>query len=165
MDLQLIPALIITIIAIIFSGLFSGSEIAFVQSSKVRMEIATARGGAVNKMLRVFYHHEDMFISTLLVGNNIVLVIYGIAISAIINPWLVRLTSSDAAVLVLNTVISTLIILFTGEFLPKITFRINPNFTMRLLALPLFLIYLILYPVSVLISKLSALLMRECGHL
>ena len=115
MDLQLIPALIITIIDIIFSGLFSGSEIAFVQSSKVRMEIATARGGAVNKMLRVFYHHEDMFISTLLVGNNIVLVIYGIAISAIINPWLVRLTSSDAAVLVLNTVISTLIILFTGD--------------------------------------------------
>lgn len=163
MELQLIPALIITIIAIVFSGLFSGSEIAFVQSSKVRMEIATARGGAINKMLRVFYHHEDMFISTLLVGNNIVLVIYGIAISVIINPWLKQLTSSDAAVLVLNTVISTLIILFTGEFLPKITFRINPNFTMRMLALPLFLIYLILYPVSVLISKLSALLMRMAG--
>lgn len=163
MELQLIPALIITIIAVLFSGLFSGSEIAFVQSSKIRMEIATAKGGAISKMLRLFYHHEDMFISTLLVGNNVVLVIYGIAFSAIINPWLEQITDSEASVLILNTIISTFIILLTGEFFPKITFRINPNFMIRVVALPLFLIYLILYPITLFVSKISAGVMKLLG--
>lgn len=161
--MSILTAVIITVIAIILSGMFSGTEIAFVQSSKVRMEIETAKGGPVNRILRTFYHQEDMFISSLLVGNNIVLVIYGIAISAIINPWLYHLVNNEAGVLILNTIISTLIILFTGEFLPKITFRINPNFTMRLIALPMYLIYLVLYPFSLAISKVSAGLMRICG--
>lgn len=163
MELQLTSAILITIIAILFSGLFSGTEIAFVQSSKVRMEIETSRGGIVNRILRRFYHNEDTFISTLLVGNNVVLVIYGIAISAIINPWLNDWFQNDAAVLIVNTIASTLIILFTGEFMPKITFRINPNFTMRLIALPVYIIYLVLYPVSALISHISLGLMKLLG--
>ncbi len=163
MELQLTSAILITIIAILFSGLFSGTEIAFVQSSKVRMEIETSRGGIVNRILRRFYHNEDTFISTLLVGNNVVLVIYGIAISAIINPWLNDWFQNDAAVLIVNTIASTLIILFTGEFMPKITFRINPNLTMRLIALPVYIIYLVLYPVSALISHISLGLMKLLG--
>ena len=163
MELQLTSAILITIIAILFSGLFSSTEIAFVQSSKVRMEIETSRGGIVNRILRRFYHNEDTFISTLLVGNNVVLVIYGIAISAIINPWLNAWFQNDAAVLIVNTIASTLIILFTGEFMPKITFRINPNLTMRLIALPIYLIYLVLYPVSALISHISLGLMKLLG--
>lgn len=163
MELELLPAIIITIIAIILSGLFSGTEIAFVQSSKVRMEIETAKGGALNNILRRFYHNEDMFISTLLVGNNIVLVVYGIAISVIINPWLEKSFNNEALVLISNTIISTLIILFTGEFLPKITFRINPNITMRIIAFPLYLIYIALYPISLFISKISSMLMGMFG--
>ena len=147
MDLPLSLAIIITIVAIIFSGLFSGTEIAFVQSSKVRMEINAASGGIVDRIIRGFSRHEDMFISTLLVGNNVVLVIYGISLSAIINPLLEQWLPNDAMVLIVNTVFSTGIILLTGEFLPKTTFRINPNFMMRLLALPLYLIYLTLYPI------------------
>lgn len=163
MELQLTSAILITIIAILFSGLFSGTEIAFVQSSKVRMEIETSRGGIINRILRRFYHNEDTFISTLLVGNNVVLVIYGIAISAIINLWLDAWFQNDAAVLIVNTIASTIIILFTGEFMPKITFRINPNFTMRLIALPVYLIYLVLYPISALISHISLGLMKLLG--
>lgn len=156
-------AIIITIVAIIFSGLFSGSEIAYVQSNKVRMEIDAARGGFVDRILHVFSRHEDMFISTLLVGNNVVLVIYGITISILINPTLEAVFHNEGLVLVCNTVISTLIILVTGEFLPKATFRINPNFMMRMLSLPLYIIYIALYPVSLFISLISKGLMRMLG--
>lgn len=164
MELSLSLAIIITILAVIFSGLFSGTEIAFVQSSKVRMEIDAARGGMVDRIIRWFSRHEDMFISTLLVGNNVVLVIYGIAFSAIINPLLEQwFDSNEALVLISNTLLSTAIILLTGEFLPKTTFRINPNFTMRLFALPLFLIYIVLYPVSWFVSAISQGLMKLFG--
>lgn len=143
------------------SGLFSGSEIAFVQSSKVRMEIDAARGGLVDRIIRGFSRSEEMFISTLLVGNNAVLVVYGIAFSALVNPLFENwFHHNEALVLICNTLLSTLIILVTGEFLPKSTFRINPNFMMRLLALPLFFIYLILYPISWFVSLISTGLMK-----
>lgn len=157
-------AITITIIAILFSGFFSGSEIAFVQSSKVRMEIDAARGGLINRIIQGFSRNEDMFISTLLVGNNVVLVIYGLAFSALINEPLERLfNGNEALVLVCNTILSTGIILITGEFLPKTTFRINPNFTMRLIALPLWIIYLVLYPISWFVSLISKGLMKLFG--
>ena len=164
MELPLALAIIITIIAVAFSGLFSGTEIAFVQSSKVRMEIDATRGGWVDRIIRMFSRHEDMFISTLLVGNNVVLVIYGISFSAIINPFLEEwFNHSEALVLICNTLLSTGLILIAGEFLPKTTFRINPNFMMRVLALPLYLIYLVLYPVSWFVSAISKGLMRLFG--
>lgn len=154
-------AIILTLLAIIFSGFFSGSEIAFVQSSKVRMEIDGTRGGIIDRIIRGFSRHEDMFISTLLVGNNVVLVIYGITFSILFNPILERwFDNNEALVLIVNTLVSTLIILFAGEFLPKSAFKINPNFAMRLVALPLFIIYVVLYPVSVFISGISKGLMR-----
>ena len=159
--MSIATAILITIIVILLSGLFSGSEIAYVQSSRVRMEIDATRGGFIDRILHLFSRHEDMFISTLLVGNNIMLVIYGITVSILINPVLERLfNNNEALVLICNTVLSTLLILITGEFLPKATFRINPNFTMRILSLPLFIIYIILYPVSLLISLISKGLMR-----
>lgn len=164
MELELGLAIIITLVAILFSGFFSGSEIAFVQSSKVRMEIDAARGGIINRIIHGFSRHEDMFISTLLVGNNVVLVIYGISFSAIINPFLERwFDNNEALVLIANTIISTGIILISGEFLPKTTFRINPNVTMRWLALPLSLIYCLLYPISWFVSAISRGMMKIFG--
>lgn len=156
-------AIIITILAIVFSGLFSGTEIAFVQSSKVRVEIDGARGGLVDRIIRGFSRHEDMFISTLLVGNNIVLVIYGITFSFLINPLLEQWLHNEALVLISNTVLSTLLILFTGEFLPKVTFRINPNAAIRLIALPIYLIYIVLYPISLFVSMISKGLLKLFG--
>lgn len=163
MDMSAWMALVISLIAIFFSGLFSGTEIAFVQSNKVRVEIDAAKGGIIDRIIRRFSRHEDMFISTLLVGNNVVLVIYGITISILINPILEQWMPNEALVLICNTVISTGIILVTGEFLPKTTFRINPNFTMRIIALPMFLIYIVLYPVSLLVSGISRGLMKLFG--
>lgn len=162
--MELSLAIFIAVVAVILSGLFSGSEIAFVQSSKVRREIDAARGGLVDRLIGRFSRHEDMFISTLLVGNNVVLVIYGIAISAIINPVFERwFDNNEALVLICNTILSTGIILICGEFMPKSTFRINPNFMIRLVAIPLYLIYLVLYPVSWLVSAISTGLMRLFG--
>ena len=156
--------LILTIIAVIFSALFSGTEIAYVQSNKVRMQIDNTRGGVVDRIIAGFTRNEDMFISSLLVGNNVVLVIYGITLSALINPVLERwFGHSEALVLISNTIFSTLVILICGEFIPKTAFRINPNFMMRVFALPLYLIYLVLYPVSKFISLITRGLMGLFG--
>lgn len=165
MTLPLSLAIVITLVAILFSGLFSGTEIAFVQSSKVRREIDAANGGIINRIIQNFSRHGDMFISTLLVGNNVVLVIYGLSFSAIVNPVLESWfgPDGDALVLICNTVLSTGVILITGEFMPKTTFRINPNFMMRLLAIPLMLIYVTLYPVSLFVSWISSGLMKIAG--
>lgn len=165
MELDLSLAIIITVVAILFSGMFSGSEIAYVQSNKVRREIDAARGGWLNNILQTFSHHEDMFISSMLVGNNVVLVIYGISFSAIINPLLEHWfgAGNEALILICNTLLSTTLILITGEFLPKTTFRINPNLMMRMFALPLYLMYLLFYPVSLLVSWISKSLMRLFG--
>lgn len=161
--MTLATAIVLTIIALILSALFSGSEIAFVQSSKVRMEIDAARGHLVDRIIHTFSRHENMFISTMLVGNNIVLVVYGITFSIIINPILEQWFDNEALVLAVNTVLSTGVVLFAGEFLPKTIFRINPNFMIRLLALPLYLIYWVLYPISLLVSGISKGLMKIFG--
>lgn len=161
--MTLATAIIVTVIALLLSALFSGSEIAFVQSSKVRMEIDAARGGVVDRIIHGFSRHEDMFISTLLVGNNIVLVIYGITFSIIINPILSGWFDNEALVLIANTLLSTGVVLIAGEFMPKTAFRINPNFMIRLLALPLYLVYWVLYPVSLLVSGISKGLMKLFG--
>lgn len=163
MSLSPFLALLLTIIAIVLSGLFSGTEIAFVQSSKVKIGIDASKGGFISRIIAGFNSHQEMFISTLLVGNNIVLVIYGIALSILINPWLETWLHSEALVLVSNTLISTTIILTTGEFMPKTVFRINPNMMLKIFALPIYIIYIVLYPVSLFTSALSKILMRIFG--
>lgn len=162
--LMLATSIAITALMILLSGFFSGSEIAFIQSSKVRMAIDATRSGWVDRIIRLFSAHEDMFISTLLIGNNVVLVVYGIMISVIINPILEHwFHHNEALVLLCNTLFSTLIILLAGEFLPKAAFRINPNKTIRMFALPLYLIYLCLYPIAWAVSKISAGMKRLFG--
>lgn len=156
-------AFIITIVAIIFSGLFSGTEIAFIQSNKVRIEIDATKGGFINKIISKFNSNQDMFISTILVGNNIVLVVYGITISVILNPMLQQIWNNEAFILIANTIVSTGIILITGEFLPKTVFRINPNLMLKLFALPVSIIYVLLYPISLFTSWISRQLMKLIG--
>ena len=152
--------LIISLISLIFSAIFSGVEIAFVTSDRVRLEIDLQKGGIVSRLLNRFYDNSDFFISTILVGNNIMLVIYGIGAAKLIEPWLATLTHSEFLILLLQTLISTGIILITGEFLPKTMFRINPNSSMRYFTLPIYLIYLILYPISLLATGISKGLMK-----
>ena len=161
--MTLATAIVLTVIALVLSALFSGSEIAFVQSDKVRMEIDAAGKGIIDRILRRFTHHEDVFISTMLVGNNIVLVVYGITFGIILTPIFNRWFHNEALVLIVNTLLSTGVVLLAGEFMPKTIFRINPNFMIRLFALPLYLVYWILYPISMLVSGISKGLMKLFG--
>ena len=161
----LIPYLILTITALVFSAFFSGMEIAFVSSNKVKAEIDIKKGGIVSQILNIFYTHRETFISTMLVGNNIVNVVYGIGIAWLLKEPLESWLGNDneATVLLVQTIISTAIVLVMSEFLPKTAFRINPNRSLRLFAVPLLFLYLLLYPIAQFTSWLSSALMRLCG--
>lgn len=158
-----IPWITLTVISLAFSALFSGVEIAFVTSDRVRTELDVARGGLISKIINRFYANGEFFISTILVGNNIMLVIYGMGAAALLEPWLKTWIHSSALVLVAQTLISTIVILFTGEFIPKTIFRVNPNSSLKVFALPVFVFYLILYPISWFSTFLSRMLMKMVG--
>lgn len=155
--------LIITIISLAFSALFSGMEIAFVTSDRVRMELDVQKGGFIGKVLNIFYSRPEFYISTILLGNNIVLVIYGIGAAKMIEPWLTSIYDNQAFILIAQTLISTGIILLTGEFFPKTIFRINPNRSLKLFAPAMAAIYFVLYPISLFTTWLSKTLMKLVG--
>ena len=139
-------------------------EIAFVSANKVRASIDMAKSGLVNRIINVFFSHRDMLISTLLIGNNIVNVVYSMAMADLISkPSAKWMGGNEFIELLLVTVISTIIIVIAGEFLPKTIFRINPNRSLRMMSLPLYTCYIILYPISKFSQMLSAGLMRLLG--
>ena len=155
--------IIITIVSLLLSALFSGVEMAFVTSDRVRLELDVNRGGFISRIVNRFYSNSDLFISTILVGNNVVLVVYGIGAAALIEPVLENIYPNEFFVLLGQTLISTFIILLCGEFFPKTIFGINPNTSFRIMALPISVFYVILYPVSVFTSWVSRVLMRLSG--
>ena len=138
-------------------------EIAFVSSNKVRAEIEMARGGIINRILNIYYSNREMFISTLLIGNNIANIVYSMAMAKLLTIPLQAYISNPALLLLTQTVIATLIILIFGEFVPKTIFRINPNASLRTASIPLYMIYCVLYPISRFTEWLSALLMKLFG--
>ena len=138
-------------------------EIAFVSSNKVRAEIEMARGGIINRILNIYYSNREMFISTLLIGNNIANIVYSMAMAKLLTIPLHAYISNPALLLLTQTVIATLIILIFGEFVPKTIFRINPNASLRTASIPLYMIYCVLYPISRFTEWLSALLMKLFG--
>ena len=152
------------LIVMAFSAFFSGMEIAFVSSNKLRFEMDRSEKSLNSRILSIFYHNSNNFISTMLVGNNIALVIYGILMAELIEQRFLRnLIENDFLIVLIQTIISTLIILVTGEFIPKTLFKINPNFTLNLLAVPAFICYIILYPISKFASACSSIILRICG--
>lgn len=155
-----------TIAILMLSGFFSGMEIAFVSSSKLRFEMDREEQGFSARLIDTFYRHPNNFISTLLVGNNIALVIYGILMAKIVNAILLEPLgiSNDALCLFLQTMLATLIVLVTGEFLPKTLFRINPNRMMSIFALPAYIFYVVLWPISKFTSSLGKLLLWMVGE-
>ncbi len=147
-----------------FSAFFSGMEIAFVSSNKLRFEM-DKNNSLSTKALSVFYRNPNNFISTMLVGNNISLVIYGIWMAQLIEQYvLINVIQNEAALVFIETIISTAIILVTGEFMPKTLFKINPNATLKIFAIPSFLCYIILYPFSKFASSISAGLLWLTGN-
>ena len=155
--------IIVTLVSLLFSGLFSGAEMAFVTSDRVRVEIDVKQGGIIGRVLRRFYANPQFFISSILVGNNIVLVIYGMGAAKLLDSLQEPLGIDDGTLLLMQTIASTIVIIITGEFLPKTIFRINPNASMRFIAIPIFLFYIILYPIALLATAISRGLMRLFG--
>ena len=146
---------------ILLSALFSGMEIAFVASNKLLMEIDLNERSATSYVINRFYNNSNNFISSLLVGNNIVLVIYSMLMANILNTiFLEELTTSTSLKLFLETLISTIVIIFTGEFIPKTLFRINPNRALKRFALITYLLYILIYPLSRFTTWLSYIIMR-----
>ena len=155
--------IIYLLITMAFSAFFSGMEIAFVSVDKLRFEM-DRKGGVSSRILSLFFRNPNDFISTMLVGNNIALVIYGILMAQIIGDNLLAGWITNHFVMVLvQTVISTLIILVTGEFLPKTLFKINPNLALNVCAVLLFICYVVLYPISKFSSGVSYLFLRLFG--
>lgn len=151
------------IITMAFSAFFSGMEIAFVSSNKLRFEMEKENNFST-RILTVFYKNPNNFISTMLVGNNIALVIYGILMAEIIEQHILAgIITNEALLVVIQTIISTLIILITGEFLPKTLFKINPNLTLKIFCVPTYVCYLILYPISKFSTFLSTTILRITG--
>ena len=155
--------LITALVALLCSAFFSGMEIAFVSSNKVRAEIEMARGGVINRILNIYYRNREMFISTLLIGNNIANIVYSMAMARLLAIPLEQWIHNEALLLLVQTLIATLIILIFGEFVPKAIFRINPNASLRTASIPLFMVYCVLYPISRFTEWLSAWLMKLFG--
>lgn len=153
------------LLSLIASAFFSGMEIAFLSSDKLRLELDRSRGGVSAHILGIFYSRPDRFITTMLLGNNVALVIYGLLTAQLMEPWLTELLGkNDGLILLAQSVLSTLLILFVGEFLPKVTFRANPNRTMRFFAGILFLVYILLYPFAWIIGLITRAFLFLAGQ-
>lgn len=158
---MLLTTILLLIIVILLSALFSGMEIAFVSSNKLLLGIDRNERSTTSFVINKFYANSNNFISSLLVGNNIVLVIYGMLMARLLGEPLGQLMpGSTSAQLIMETTISTIIIIFTGEFVPKALFRINPNRSLKRFALLIYPIYIILYPLSRFTTVCACFIMR-----
>ncbi len=142
------------------SAFFSGMEIAFVSANKLRIELDKKQQVFPSGILNIFSKNPSQYITTMLIGNNIVLVIYSIVFAKLMEPTFFLITQNKAIILLLQTLFSTFLILLFGEFLPKTIFRINPNRTLRLFAVPVYIFYLIIYPIARFSVKLSNIIIR-----
>ena len=138
-------------------------EIAFISSNKLRFELDKKEKSLTTKILDIFYKNPSQFISTMLVGNNIALVVYGLQMAIILEPFIARVVENEFLIVFIQSVISTILILFTGEFIPKTIFRLNPNFSLSLFSIPVLIIYVVLYPISKFASLLSYLILKMVG--
>lgn len=157
-----IPLIVGILVTMVFSAFFSGMEIAFVSSNRMRAEMDKEKMPLSSHALEVFYSHPNNFVSTMLVGNNIALVVYGILIASLFDNTIFK--GMDAAFTVpADTILSTIIVLFTGEFLPKSLFKSNPNRLLAFFAIPAFLCYVVLWPISRFSTWLSRIFLRIFG--
>lgn len=146
----------------VLSAFFSGMEIAFVSSNRMLAEMDRNGSGLTKKILSTFYSHPNGFVSTMLVGNNIVLVVYGILFATFFDKTLFS-GLEDGMKVTADTLLSTLVILFTGEFLPKTLFKNNANRMLSVFALPAYLFYIVLWPISKFSTFMSKMLLRIVG--
>lgn len=149
-------------ITLLLSAFFSGMEIAFVSSNRMLAEMDKGTSRFTRRLQTFFYKNPNDFVSTMLVGNNIVLVVYGIFVARLLDNSIFK--GLDPAISVTaDTILSTLVVLFTGEFLPKTLFKSNPNKFFSFFVFPAYLFYLLLWPVSRFSTLLSKILLKISG--
>lgn len=151
---------LIIFLAVLFSAFFSGMEIAFVGSNKLRIELDRKQGLFGSGIIRFFSRNPGQYIATMLIGNNISLVVYGLIISKMLSPLIYPIVGSDVLTLIIQTIISTALILFVAEFLPKTIFLVNPNFFLKSLSIPTLIFFILFYPISKLALVSSTLFIR-----
>ncbi len=157
--------LYIILTTLLFSAFFSGMEIAFISANKLQIEVQAKDKNVISRILAGFVHKQERFLSTTLIGNNISLVVYGIFMANVLAPILQRITPvaiyGPIVLLIEQTIIATLIVLITAEFIPKSLFIINPNKVLRFFAIPMKIIYYLLYLVTIFITTLSKLVINK----
>ena len=155
----------IIISALTFSAFFSGVEIAFISADKLQIEVQAKNGRLISRILSGFIHNQSRFLATTLIGNNIAVVVYGIFMAKLLFPlleqWLPLYINNQGVLMVVETIISTIIVLVTAEFLPKSLFILNPNGMLNLMAIPMKVLYYILYIPTVVIASMSRGLIKK----
>ena len=152
--------ILIILLSIIASAFFSGMEIAFVSANKLKIELEKQQGSFSSKILTKFTKNPSNFITTMLIGNNIALVVYGYFIGDLLMNFISPFIPNQFAILLIQTIISTIIILVTAEFLPKAIFRIFSNEVLRLFSVPAYIFYLLFYVLSLFIGKISNFILK-----
>ncbi len=157
----MISVVVVILTCLFFSAFFSGMEIAFTSSNKLKLEIEKRKHPSFERIVDIFLRNPGQYITTLLVGNNIALVLYSLNMTVLLNKLMGLQTGAWSVIA--QTVISTIVIIFIGEFMPKSLVRGNPNFFMRALAGPIYLIYVVLWPVAKFSTWLSVGMLRGLG--
>lgn len=152
-------------ISLLFSAFFSGMELAFLSSNRLKIEVDKSKGTILSKIHSKFYQNESKIIAFILLGNNISLVIYGISAAVILEPiihgWGI---TSDSLVLLLQTLFSTILVLVAAEFIPKSIVQFNPNRSLKIGTFPLLVLYAILYIPTHVILFFSWIILKTFGH-
>ena len=156
---------IVVIVTLFFSALCSGLEIAFNSINRLQLEVELTKNTFSARLIRVFLKDQSRFITSLLLGNNIALIIYGMSMARIleapVTQWLQAVSMcNDFTILLVQTIIATLLILLVGEFIPKTLFRINPNTILSFFAFPTFVLYCLFYPLILIYTTLSEFIIR-----
>ena len=154
----------IIILSLLFSAFFSGMEIAYVSSNRLNLEIEKNKLGLIPKILSIITQNPSRFIATMLIGNNFVLVIYGIFMGQFIldnNPFIDMNSINEFTVVLIQTLVSTFLILIIAEFIPKVLFQIYSNLSMKIFALPAYFFYIILYPITSLVTIISNFILKK----
>ncbi|GIV33923.1 MAG: hemolysin [Chitinophagales bacterium] len=151
-------------IALILSAFFSGMEIAYVASNKLRMEVLRKQKQISTQLLSTVTANPSLFLGTMLVGNNIALIVLGIIMAKMLEPRMAELLppllNHEIVILTIQTLITTAVVLIFGEFIPKNLFRLNPEWSLQTFAIPLFLAYIVLYPLVQFIVVIAHLLLK-----
>ena len=167
MTLSITTSLIIIVLMLLLSGFFSGMEIAFVNKNRLKLEIDRKQSRMFDRIADIFARHPGQYLTTILVGNNIALVVYSLCMSMLLRGVAYMLGWKEVfehGSILLETIIPTIIIIFVAEFIPKSTVRSNPNFYYRAFAPMIFLFYLLLYPIARFTTLLSYGILRIFGR-